>query len=268
MLGRLVFGVLLVFGALVPFSSLVFSSQLANQFDSAALPGTLLKIKPGIVAVGSVQKTRRPPTLFRGTGFAVGDGRLIVTNAHVLPVALDIQNNEQLAIFTGGGGSVHSRHATIVGLDKRHDLALLRIDGVPLPALAIGDSDRVLEGEPYAFTGFPIGVVLGHYPVTHRGIISAITPIVLPAPSPGDLSAKMIRRLRSPFNVFQLDATAYPGNSGSPLYNFSSGQVVGVVNSVFVKETKEAILSKPSGITYAIPAKYVNALLDNYYNKQ
>ncbi|NOZ53730.1 MAG: trypsin-like peptidase domain-containing protein [Gammaproteobacteria bacterium] len=243
---------------------LLFSSYAYSE----GLPGTVLKVKPSIVAVGSVQKTRRPPTLFRGTGFVVGDGRLVVTNAHVLPEQLDIQNNEYLAVFTEGNDSTHSRNASIVALDKHHDLALLKIEGEPLPALNIGDSDRVLEGEFYAFTGFPIGVVLGHYPVTHRGMISAITPIVLPARSPGELSVKMIRRLRSPFNVFQLDATAYPGNSGSPLYDYSSGQVIGVVNSVFVKETKEAILSKPSGITYAIPAKYIKRLLDKYYNKQ
>jgi len=257
-----------VVSVLILNALLWFSGYAHSELPGTTLPGTILKIKPAIVAVGTVQKTRRPPTQFSGTGFAVGDGRLVITNAHVLPDVLDTQNNEQLVIFTGGGASTHSRNASVVALDKRHDLALLRIDGSPLPALTIGDSEWVLEGEPYAFTGFPIGVVLGHYPVTHRGIISAITPVVLPAPSSGDLSAKMIRRLRSPFNVFQLDAIAYPGSSGSPLYDFKSGEVVGVVNSVFVKETKESILAKPSGISYAIPAKYINKLLDKYYDKQ
>ena len=71
----------------------------------------------------------------------------------------------------------------------------------------------------------------------------------------------MIKRLRNPFNVLQLDATAYPGNSGSPLYVPSSGVVVGVINKVAVKATKERVLSDPSGITYAIPARHVVALL-------
>ena len=71
----------------------------------------------------------------------------------------------------------------------------------------------------------------------------------------------MIKRLRDPYDVFQLDATAYPGNSGSPLYIPETGEVVGVINKVFVKESKEAVLEKPSGITYAIPVRYVKELL-------
>jgi S1-C subfamily serine protease len=61
--------------------------------------------------------------------------------------------------------------------------------------------------------------------------------------------------------VFQLDATAYPGNSGSPLFDPATGEVVGIVNMVFVKGTKEAALAQPSGITYAIPSQHLLELL-------
>ena len=61
--------------------------------------------------------------------------------------------------------------------------------------------------------------------------------------------------------MLQLDATAYPGNSGSPLYEVGSGQVVGVLNSVLVKSTKESALENPTGISYAIPIDYLNKLL-------
>ena len=61
--------------------------------------------------------------------------------------------------------------------------------------------------------------------------------------------------------MFQLDAVAYPGNSGSPLYETDTCKVVGVINSVYVKESKETLLSSPSGIAYAIPVKYVKQLL-------
>ena len=50
-------------------------------------------------------------------------------------------------------------------------------------------------------------------------------------------------------HVLQLDATAYPGNSGSPVYDQSTGQVLGVINSVLVKANKEAAIDKPSGIS-------------------
>jgi S1-C subfamily serine protease len=57
--------------------------------------------------------------------------------------------------------------------------------------------------------------------------------------------------------VFALDAIAYPGNSGSPVWHPDTGEVLGVVNSVYVKGAKEAALTAPSGISYAIPVKYV-----------
>jgi hypothetical protein len=40
-----------------------------------------------------------------------------------------------------------------------------------------------------------------------------------------------------------------------------TGEVIAVINKVFVKTTKEAVLSQPSGITYAIPVKYIHQLL-------
>jgi len=107
-------------------------------------------------------------------------------------------------------------------------------------------------------------MVLGLNPVSHRGIISAISPVVLPVLRAGQLNAKLMRRLRDPFDVYQLDATAYPGNSGSPVYHAETGKVLGIINKVFVKESKETILSKPSGITYAIPIRYLNELLIKY----
>ena len=66
------------------------------------------------------------------------------------------------------------------------------------------------------------------------------------------------------FNIFQLDATAYPGNSGGPLFDPESGAVLGVVNMVLIKGTRESALSEPSGIAYAIPAMHVKALLDRH----
>jgi S1-C subfamily serine protease len=57
--------------------------------------------------------------------------------------------------------------------------------------------------------------------------------------------------------IYQLDITAYPGNSGSPLYSAENGEVLGILNKVFVKESKETVLEKPSGISYAIPIKYL-----------
>ncbi len=241
--------------------ALLLPALRVSAAELISLPDTIEKIKPAIVAVGTHQKTRRPPAVFLGTGFVIANGLHIVTNAHVLPAKIDIEKRESMAVFAGQGEFVEVREATKLAEDLDHDLALLRITGPPLPALNLGDSSRVREGESYAFTGFPIGMVLGLHAVTHRGTISAITPIAIPQVSAQQLEKPVLKRLIAPYNVFQLDATAYPGNSGSPLYDPATGQVIAILNKVFVQESKETLLQKPSGISYAIPINYLRDLL-------
>jgi serine protease Do len=241
-------------------SFLILCCHFGNVF-AGDLSQTIEIVRPSVVAVGTILHTRAPPANFLGTGFAVGDGLHIITNAHVVPQNLNTEKKESLAIFIGRGASAKARPATIVEVDVEHDLALLKISGEPLPALVIGDSDTAKEGEAVAFTGFPIGMVLGLYPVTHQAIISAITPIVIPALSTKQLDIKIIKRLRTPYLVFQLDGTAYPGNSGSPLFDPKTGKVIGILNMVFVKDTKENVLAHPSGISYAIPSNYIHAIM-------
>ena len=225
---------------------------------------TLALVKRSVVAVGTFERGRAPPFLFRGSGFAVANGRSIVTNAHVLPGVVDSARNESLAILIPGSGAteLQVREVHRVAVDVGADLAVLGLDGEPLPPLKIGDSDQIREGQEILMTGFPIGAILGAFAATHRGIVSAITPIAIPQARAAELEPALVRRLTTGvFPVFQLDATAYPGNSGSPIYDPATGEVVGIVNMVFVKGTKESALSQPSGITYAVPAKHIAALL-------
>lgn len=229
---------------------------------SDGLPDTIERVKPAIVAVGTFLPTRRPPAVFRGTGFVVGNGRLILTNSHVVPKKGGLQDKEHLAIYSGTGRKVTRRAVRLLARDDAHDLAVLAFNGPSITALRLGDSRTVREGQRVAFTGFPIGMVLGIHPATHTGIVSAISPVALPQIRSKDLSVRMIKALRDPYDVFQLDATAYPGNSGSPVYRAQDGVVIGVINKVFVKSTKENVLKDPSGITYAIPIRYGRALID------
>jgi len=60
--------------------------------------------------------------------------------------------------------------------------------------------------------------------------------------------------------IFQLDATAYPGHSGSPLYDVDSGEVIGVLN-MSVKMTKDAAVGQATGISFAVPIQYVQELM-------
>lgn len=239
---------------------LLFILMLAGP-ARAELADTIERIKPALVVVGTFNKLKSPAFSMRGSGFAVGDGRLVATNSHVIPESLE---HDSLMILARMGETTRPIPAQLVTRDAEHDLALLRISGPALPALKLGASDAVREGQAVAFSGFPIGGALGFSPVTHRGIVSSITPIAIPIGNANQLKDQSIRRLRSgAFPIFQLDGTAYPGNSGGPLFDPATGEVLGVINMVFVKSTKESVLEKPSGISYAIPAKHLAELLSN-----
>jgi len=170
---------------------------------------------------------------------------------------------EKQVVITGRDNEPEIRDATVIFRDTAHDLALLRISGTALPVLTLGDSELIREGRRVAYTGFPIGMVLGFYPVTHQAIVSSITPIIRPVNNAVQLDAKLIRQLKTPFMVFQLDGVAYPGNSGSPLYDPDTGVVYGIINMVYVKGKKEAALSAPSGISYAIPGRHIVHMLNS-----
>ena len=69
--------------------------------------------------------------------------------------------------------------------------------------------------------------------------------------------------LRQPaFDIYQLDGTAYPGNSGGPLLDPDTGLVLGLLNMTLVKTSRENLLSQPSGISYAIPVLHLRALME------
>ena len=240
----------------------VLSPALPDVARAAELTAVIPTVKRSVVGVGTFERTRSPATVFVGTGFVVGDGLSVITNSHVVPATIDTERMEQIGIVTMDGEIVRFRPAQLVARDAEHDLAHLRLTGTPLPALELVDSDKALEGQALAFTGYPLGMVLGLHAATHRATLAAITPVVTPSLNSRKLDVRQLVQLqRAPFNIFQLDATAYPGNSGSPLYDPASGKVWGVINAVFVKGLKETAITNPSGITYAIPGNYVRELL-------
>ena len=243
----------------------------------AGLPELVAAAKPAVVAVGTYDPLASPRFAFRGTGFVVTDGRTLVTNAHVVPEETATLGQLVLLVSSkrgagspgpgpgpspGQDSAPYIRPLKLLQLDHTHDLALLQFAGEPLPVMALDGTDGTREGQAVAFIGFPIGGLLGFSPVTHRATVSSITPIALPTPTARQLDAAAVARLRQgSFDILQLDGTAYPGNSGGPLFDIDNGQVVGVINMVLAKTSKESLLSNPSGITYAIPVRYVRELL-------
>ena len=155
-----------------------------------------------------------------GSGVIVDGSGTVLTNAHVVERASEIE-----AVTADG----NKHMAKLVGVDRRTDLAVLRLQGGgPYPTAALGDSDRVKVGDWVLAIGSPFGL---HQTVT-AGIISA----------------KGRSNIQGPFDDFiQTDAAINPGNSGGPLVNML-GEVIGI---------NSAILSRSGGnvgIGFSIPS--------------
>ena len=244
----------------------VFSLALLGVFFvgqlRADIVSAITSIKPSLVIVGTYSNTNSPRFALRGTGFVVGSGNWVITNSHVLVQSADEDVDAPLVVQVKGANDWQMRAVTVLEVDKLHDLALLQFDGPAIAPLRLRDSASVQEGQSVAFMGFPIGGALGFSPVTHRAMVSSIADMTLPKASARQLNEATIRSLRgSSFNVFQLDGTAYPGNSGGPLFDPQNGDVLGVVNMVLIKGIRESALTHPSGISYAIPSTFVQQLM-------
>jgi S1-C subfamily serine protease len=242
------------------FFGLLFniSHVLAND-----LVELIKKNKPSVVGIGLYTPLDSNASQLRGTGFIFGDGKHIATNYHVVAEPLDPAIVQHYVAMIGQGEQPKVLKAEVLAMDPVHDIAILRIEQT-FPALSLAADELLFEGTEIAFTGFPIGAVLGLYPATHKGIVAAIAPDAIPSRNADQLTLDMLSRLKKPFMIYQLDATAYPGNSGSPVFDIDSSQVIAVINKVFVAQGKEAALTNPSGISYAIPIKYLKQLASKH----
>ena len=176
---------------------------------------------------GAQPRGPQPPARGEGSGFIVtGDG-YILTNAHVVADASDVTVRlTDRREFT----------AKVVGVDRRTDVAVIRIEGKDLPTVRIGDPSRLRPGEWVVAIGSPFGF---DNSVT-AGIVSAI-------------SRSLPDGQYTPF--IQTDAAVNPGNSGGPLFNMA-GEVVGI-NSQIYSRTGGFM-----GISFAIPIDVANSVRD------
>jgi len=231
---------------------------LGTKPASAALPESVAKIKRSLVGITTFAPAAAISQRLAGTGFAIGDGRHIITNYHVIQRTPD-QPPQQLGALLPQSLEPERRELQIVKISPAHDLALLRLSGPPVTPVALWtETSMVDDGTAVAITGFPLGAVLGLVPATQTGIVSAQTPNISPQPNSRFLDANLLRTPR--FSIYQLDLTAYPGHSGSPLYLADTGVVIGVLNATLIKSTKERVISDPSGISYAVPSAFIRDL--------
>src|SRR5258707_4712751 len=168
------------------------------------------------------------PQQGQGSGFILDNQGHILTNNHV------IDNAQKVEVTLS---DKHKYKATVVGVDKAHDLALLQINNAPdLQPATLAESANLAVGQRVYAIGNPFGLS----GTMTRGIISAIRSIRGPGNSPIE-------------DAIQTDAAVNPGNSGGPLLN-SRGAVIGVTTLIANNGADQS-----SGIGVAIPVNTAKA---------
>jgi serine protease Do len=161
----------------------------------------------------------RPESRSLGSGFIISNDGYILTNAHVVEGADEI--NVKLT-------DKREFKAKVIGADKRTDVALIKIEGSGLPVVKFGDPNKLKVGEWVVAIGSPFGF---------ENTVTA-----------GIVSAKGRSLPQENFVPFiQTDVAINPGNSGGPLFNMR-GEVIGV-NSQIYSRTGGFM-----GLSFAIPA--------------
>lgn len=188
---------------------------LGGAPDAGNLPDWLRRFQQGGRELPEEDEDEGPA---QGSGFTWGADGLILTNAHVVDGA-----DEILVRFSDR----RERVARLVGLDKRTDIALLKVEAKGLPRASLGDPSRLRVGDWVLAIGSPFGF---ESTVT-AGIVSAKERWL---PDEGVV----------PF--IQTDVAINPGNSGGPLFNLK-GEVVGV-NSQIYSQTGGFM-----GLSFSIP---------------
>jgi serine protease Do len=168
-----------------------------------------------------------------GSGFVIDAEGYILTNAHVVNGAQRVQivlpaDQADGTLATALSGKMSLIPARIVGMATELDLALLKVDGVSLPALPLARYTEVRQGQTVFAFGSPMGL---RNSLTH-GLVSAVARQIDPD---------------SPLIYIQTDAPINPGNSGGPLVNIK-GEVVGV-NTFILSQTGGS-----DGLGFAIPS--------------
>ncbi|MDP9108910.1 MAG: DegQ family serine endoprotease [Pseudomonadota bacterium] len=151
-----------------------------------------------------------------GSGFIISADGYVMTNAHVVDGA-----DEVYVTLT----DKREFKAKIIGVDKRTDVALVKVEGSNLPRLTLGDSDKIRVGEWVIAIGSPFGL---DNTVT-AGIVSA------KARDTGDY-----------LPLIQTDVAVNPGNSGGPLINMR-GEVIGINSQIYSRS------GGYMGISFAVP---------------
>jgi len=185
--------------------------QLQEFFKRFGIPGF-----PGMTPPGG--ERQKKPVSGTGSGFIIESDGYIITNAHVVfqaeTVVVKLADKREF-------------NAEVVGLDRRTDVALLKIKANKLPKVTFGNSDLIKVGQWVAAIGSPFGLEN----TMTVGVISAI-------------NRALPQENFVPF--IQTDVAINPGNSGGPLFD-TKGHVIGINSQIYSKT------GGSMGLSFAIP---------------
>ena len=226
--------------------------------------GVVKQMRKSVVAVGSYLRTDKPTIRYYGTGFVVDDGKKVITNAHVVDALRRTNRLGHVRVFFPDGDAVRGRVAKVLAEDAFHDVALLSFEGQAAPIVKLSAVVDPPQGRGVGILGFPIGTRLGLVPAVHKGVVAAVAPAVPPLPTGAKLTPQIAAAIKKKYNLYQLDIVAFPGNSGSPLFDARNGIVLGVINMTIATKTREHLFDKPSGIAYAVPVRWIHEIIRRY----
>ena len=172
-----------------------------------------------------------------GSGYIVDPRGYIITNNHVIDKADKIY----VKLSTDPEGSTdQGRPATVVGVDKDTDIAVIKIDTKePLPSVKLGNSDGAQVGDWVLAIGSPFGLSQ----TVSAGIVSAKNRSI-DEPSANGLAANQFQKF------IQTDAAINPGNSGGPLVDMS-GSVIGMNTAIYTQSMGS------QGVGFAMPSNII-----------
>jgi len=211
----------------------------------AQLDALSRRVAPSVVQVVASGYTSTPAMLLArgqatGSGVIVEPEGWVVTNAHVVENARMVRV-DLMQPSAGTGGSIlrpQSRrlNARVVGLDQETDIAVLKVEERGLPALELGDSESLRQGQLVMAFGSPLGLENS----ASLGVVSAVARQLKPD---------------DPMIYVQTDASINPGNSGGPLVD-AEGRMVGL-NTMILSQS-----GGNEGIGFAAPSNIVRSVYE------
>jgi hypothetical protein len=196
-------------------SSSIALAQAQSNLDA----GTIYKRSlPSVVKIEAYNDKNQPE--WTGSGFVVASDGKLLTNFHV------IRNSKKATVRLGNGDAYDD--VQVIDVDKRRDIALLKIKAIDLAPLTLGSSGGVQVGDAVYSLGNPLGLAN----TLSNGIVSAIRPM-------------------DGYRLLQITAPISGGSSGGPLFD-SHGAVIGIT---------VATLEGGQNLNFAVPIDYAKGIL-------